>query len=322
MAGDKDSPSLSAAAFYSKLHPVLRERLGDLLEDLRDRGWNPRVPTLGGKKATGFRSLSAQAQAKGDGRSGVAFGFHTLRTPDGRPNAMAVHVTDPSQYGKDQALKKQFQVDLLAAAERFGMTTGLYWKAKNKQGKLVDKPDELHVQLGEQAWLRNPAQLAGLKQGIVPPLPSVQPPILQPRISRALAEGFHLKSIFQPQTPGFPAKPLWTPPRPPPAPIPITRPQFDSGRRMTLAQPVLGRDITRQPWNDVTRQPFRPVDRPFTKPAGFGDLTLKRPDVGRGFGNFAAGPMKLSLPTLGAGLGLGGQSNLNLGNFQLKLKDF
>src|SRR5439155_1293532 len=140
--GGTMTANLPAGKFYSQLHPELRERLADMLEDLREKGWNPRVPQLGGREATGFRTLRAQAlaatpQTPGGGtRSDVTFGFHNVTTPAGQPNSMAVHVTDASQYGSDAALKKQFQVDLLAAAERYGMTTGLNWKTKNKQGQV------------------------------------------------------------------------------------------------------------------------------------------------------------------------------------------
>jgi hypothetical protein len=317
--------SLSSGKFYSQLHPVLRERLADMLEDLREKGWNPRVPQLGGKEATGFRTLAAQALAStpttpgGGTRSDVKFGFHNITTPAGQPNSMAVHVTDASQYGNDAALKRQFQVDLLAAAERYGMTTGLHWKTRNRQGQLVPKPDPLHVQLGVNRWLGDLGQLAGLKRGIVPSLPP--PLVTQPRISRALATGFQLKSIFQPPSPPpFQTRPLWSPPKPPPPP-PIVRPAFDPSRHMTLTQPILGHDITRQqPWNAITRQPFRPIAQPFSRPTGFRDLTLRPPTMsGGGLERFGA-KMNLTVPTLGSGLGFRSQPAPNLGNFQLKLR--
>jgi hypothetical protein len=299
--GDR-SPYLSAQRFFGQLHDVVRERLPMILDDLRDLGWQPVVPQLGGERATGYRDLAAQATAKKDKRSGVTFGFHNVTDAAGNPQALAIHITEKS-LGENYKLSHPFLNDLAKVAERYGATTGLAWS----------KPDPLHVQFGDNKILSNPASLKALKSGVIPPVPP--PLITHPGFARAMARGFGLQSMFGYSGIQAPAiRHFMTPPKAPaPAPnAPLTQPVDN---KMQLRPPDITRNVATPPWQDITRQPFRSVNRPFERPHGFSDLGLRRPSIQSGWtGGFGA-PMHLTEPQLSLGIQ---RPEASLGNFQLR----
>jgi len=299
------SPHLSAQRFFAQLHEVVRERLPWILDDLRDRGWHPVVPQLGGERATGYRDLAAQEKAKNDERSNVAFGFHNVTDAAGNPKALAVHITDKS-LGEHYPLTHPFLKDLATVAERYGAKTGLSWK----------KPDPLHVQFGNNKILRSPKTLGALKAGTIPPPP--QPLISAPYFPRALARGqFDLHSMFGfggHTAPAF--RPFMAPPKVGQPAIPPPMRPIDM--KMQLRPPDLKVVAPPPAWQDVTRHAFRPIDTPFERPHGFNDLHLLRPTIQPGWAG-GSSPMRLTEPMLS--LGIHGPTG-SLGNFQLRPPHF
>jgi hypothetical protein len=295
--------------FTRQLHPALRERVGYVLEDLRARGWNPIVPEIFGKYGTGFRSQADQAKLRktNPGRTRVKFSFHNVTAADGKPQSMAVHITDPS-VGSNPKRGHPFVEDLQAISERHGLRTGNKWK----------KPwDPLHVQLFDNSALR--AVRAGRRPHLPDPRLTLMPPrllihepaMLPPRSAADfnLGERFKLTSkLTTPFAVPANARLAW-----PTISAPISRREFEAGRRLELSARYLGQSI-----NERRGCGFRPAaSAPFASPSmrqpTLGDFRLRRPDVSS------------SRPTIGESLRLTrpsfelpSPSAPSLGNFKLR----
>jgi len=75
----------------ASLEPEFRSHVLQLLEYLKQKGWQPRV-------IFGWRSPATQLRLKKLGRSQVIFGYHNVVGSDGQPAALAADIVD-ARYG-------------------------------------------------------------------------------------------------------------------------------------------------------------------------------------------------------------------------------
>lgn len=89
----------------------------DVIYYLEENGLRPRIQDA-------WRSLEAQKDANENGYSKVLYGFHNVTGKSGLPEALAVDLLDD-----DSPLKPgtPYLLQLAAAAEKFGLTTGIRW---------------------------------------------------------------------------------------------------------------------------------------------------------------------------------------------------
>ena len=127
------SPVMIPRQVVSQLHPELSRRLEPVLQDLKNRGWNPVVSTVPG---SAFRTAAQQGVHLRAGRSAVPFSAHQVSGPHGEKWSMAAHIFDPS-VGTNPSSDHAFSQDLQTAAERNGLRSGRPWHTS----------DPLHVQL-------------------------------------------------------------------------------------------------------------------------------------------------------------------------------
>jgi len=298
--------------FYKQLHPELKRRVSYLMDDLRERGWNPYIPEVFGETGTGYRSPEEQAKLKKDFPDRTESGdrsFHIIRSPNGSPESMAVHITERS-VGANARKGDPFVEDLEALAERHGLRTGNRWKGK--------RWDPLHVQLYEKSQLTS--VLEGARPNYLAPGAHLLPPSfgkrpweLTPKTPNQLDGRFNL-------IPGF----GWPPRNHMPAPPPIASGQWEAGKWMRLIPPPLGGTRSQSPPWVEPLPPFRsspPIGIGFK---GFGlSNTLPWPHNCFGGPNYDALTRRLTPPTMSLVTASGGAfrpflSAANLGDFQLR----
>jgi hypothetical protein len=106
------------AARLLKTNEKVRPKFAAILKDLESHGWQPLID------AGVWRSPSEQLAKVKAGFSKVRWSFHNATTPDGKPDALAVDITD-ARWGWDSP--KAFWLMLAASAEAHQLTTGIYW---------------------------------------------------------------------------------------------------------------------------------------------------------------------------------------------------
>jgi hypothetical protein len=305
--------------FYKLLHPELRRRLTYLMDDLRERGWDPLIPEVFGVEGTGYRSPADQAQLKAKHPERTGSGsrsFHMIRASDGTPESMAVHITDRSLLGRNPRRGDAFVEDLEALAERHGLRTGNRWK---------EPWDPLHVQLYENDQLKSVLQGArpdylNPRAHLLPPSLGTRPSQLLPKIPNPFDPGrFKLNQGFG-----------WPPKTNLPAPPPITRKDWDSGKWMRLVPPPFGGARSEPPPWAQSPPPFRSSPPPGIGFKGFGLSNTIPWRVCTGIGpgpNYDALTRRLTPPAISLAAASGGafrpfSSALNLGNLQLRPPNF
>ena len=115
-----------------ELYPAFRTRLKKAITALEAQGIRPRIQD-------GWRSPEDQRKAYDSGNSKLLFGFHNVTSADGKPESLAVDMLDddaPLNVGRPYLLQ------LAAAAEKAGLTTGIRWGL----------PANLHLSRWDWPW--------------------------------------------------------------------------------------------------------------------------------------------------------------------------
>jgi hypothetical protein len=238
--------------FERQLHPELRRRIGYVVQDLMDRGWNPIIPEVYGPEGTGYRSFNDQLRLRREHpeRTGVRYSFHNvtepltfgptqataplqfqmqsfstsllarrptfgpfaLRPPTEIPGSMAVHVIDRN-LGQNLPPGHSFWQDLQTSSQRHGLQTGNSW---------TTPWDPAHVQLYDNSALRR------VSWGERPAYPQARLQLWAPSLS------------LRPQ-------PSYTPPRSIENFMAGERFQLQMGMQTRTAQPSLGNFQLRPP---------------------------------------------------------------------------
>lgn len=107
------------AAMLELCNPVFRVGVRHLLDHLESWGLRPRI-----NEGDSWRSLEAEARAQASGNSGVTWGMHNAMTIDGRPDALAVDLTDDDSPLAPRAV---FLHRVNEAVGSLGLMTGILW---------------------------------------------------------------------------------------------------------------------------------------------------------------------------------------------------
>jgi hypothetical protein len=110
------------------LYPTFAARLVRVIKRLERAGLRPRIQDA-------WRSPADQLVAFNSGHSKLRFGFHNVTSDDGRPEALAVDLLDddaPISPGRAYVLQ------LAAAAEAEGLTTGVRWGVPAAMRRAID----------------------------------------------------------------------------------------------------------------------------------------------------------------------------------------
>ncbi|WP_330544352.1 hypothetical protein V0242_10740 [Aeromonas hydrophila] len=112
----------------NELYPTFRDKLIKVILELEKNNLRPRIQDA-------WRSLEDQRKAYDAGHAKVLYGFHNVTGVDGTPEALAVDLLDddsPLNPGKPYLLQ------LAAAADKFGLTTGIRWDVPKRLIQGID----------------------------------------------------------------------------------------------------------------------------------------------------------------------------------------
>lgn len=112
----------------SELYPWFAQQLKLVIRDLEEAGLRPRIQDA-------WRSPEDQLKAFNSGHSKLKFGFHNVTGPNGEKHALAVDLLDDNAPIKPSGA---YVLQVTAAAERRGLTTGARWGLPAKLAKAVD----------------------------------------------------------------------------------------------------------------------------------------------------------------------------------------
>jgi len=126
--------------------PSLRPKVADVVQALRDRGFEPKI-------FYGWRSVAVQERLFREGHTTVHFSFHNAQRPDGTPNAYAADIIDRRYAWRPEAQSSGFWRALGEEAKR----RGLFWG-----GDWVNFKDWAHVQLVANSELGRVRRESGL----------------------------------------------------------------------------------------------------------------------------------------------------------------
>ena len=99
------------------LYPTFANRLVRVIGRLEKVGLRPRIQDA-------WRSPEEQRKAYESGHSKLLFGFHNVTGPVGEPQALAVDLLDDEA---PLSVRVSYVLQLVAAAEAEGLTTGARW---------------------------------------------------------------------------------------------------------------------------------------------------------------------------------------------------
>jgi len=125
--------------YILELHLTFRERIARVIARLESQGFRPRIQDA-------WRSPEQQKKAFDSGHSQLVFGFHNTTTFNGTPDALAVDMTDDNSPLKPS---KPYLLQLAAAAEAEGLTTGIRWGLDENLSGGVD------AAIASQDWKAN-----------------------------------------------------------------------------------------------------------------------------------------------------------------------
>ena len=111
-----------------ELHPAFRARIARMITALEAHGLRPRIQEA-------WRSPARQKKAFKKGHSQLLFGFHNVAAPDGTPEALAVDLVDDNSPLRPS---KMYLLQMAAAAQAEGLTTGLRWGLPEKLSHAID----------------------------------------------------------------------------------------------------------------------------------------------------------------------------------------
>ena len=122
-----------------ELYPTFRARVKKAIIALEAQGIRPRIQD-------GWRSPEDQRKAYDSGNSKLLFGFHNVTSTDGKPESLAVDMLD------DDAplnVDRPYLLQLAAAAEKAGLTTGIRWGLPANLSAAID------TAIADQDWGAN-----------------------------------------------------------------------------------------------------------------------------------------------------------------------
>jgi len=112
----------------STLFPTFAKRVKRVIRRLEQAGLRPRIQDA-------WRSPEEQLAAFDSGHSKLKFGFHNVTGADGRPEALAVDLLDDNAPLNPA---RPYILQLAAAAEAEGLTTGVRWGLPIALGSGID----------------------------------------------------------------------------------------------------------------------------------------------------------------------------------------
>lgn len=101
----------------AELYPTYRKRVAKVIAELEAAGLRPRIQD-------GYRSPADQLIAYNSGHSKLKYGFHNVTGAGGAKESLAVDMLDDDS---PLASKTSYLLQLAAASERNGLTTGIRW---------------------------------------------------------------------------------------------------------------------------------------------------------------------------------------------------
>jgi predicted double-glycine peptidase len=111
-----------------ELYPYFRIRVQAVLQEMEAAGYRPRIQDA-------WRSPADQLKAYQQGTSQVQFGFHNVTGANGMKEALAADILDDNHIS---GTKTDYMLQLAAAAQRNGLTTGIRWGLSDTYSKAVD----------------------------------------------------------------------------------------------------------------------------------------------------------------------------------------
>lgn len=124
----------------NKISPSIRNQIVAILDELQRAGYYPQID------AQVWRSAAQQAKLKAEGKSTVSYSFHNVSTSSGDPDSLAADIVDVRWQWN---APKHYWLRLAAAAERQGLTTGIYW------GLSQSKRNAIRKAIKDQNWSAN-----------------------------------------------------------------------------------------------------------------------------------------------------------------------
>jgi len=112
----------------AQLYPTFRARLKKTIVLLEASGIRPRIQDA-------WRSPADQKKAFDSGHSKLLFGFHNVTGNDGAPESLAVDLLDDDS---PLSPSKSYLLQLAAAAQVAGLTSGIRWGVPSKLVSAID----------------------------------------------------------------------------------------------------------------------------------------------------------------------------------------
>lgn len=119
---------LNNASRLLKISPSIRAHVAAVITELEAAGYRPQIDSQV------WRSIAQQAKLKAEGKSTVSYSYHNVSTPMGSPDALAADIVDVRWQWN---APRSYWLQLAAAAQRQGLTTGIYWGLTQAQRKAI-----------------------------------------------------------------------------------------------------------------------------------------------------------------------------------------
>ena len=119
---------LNNASRLLKISPSIRAHVAAVITELEAAGYRPQID------GQVWRSSAQQARLKAEGKSTVSYSYHNVSTTAGDPDALAADIVDVRWQWN---APRSYWLRLAAAAERQGLTTGIYWGLTQAQRKAI-----------------------------------------------------------------------------------------------------------------------------------------------------------------------------------------
>jgi len=119
---------LNNASRLLKISPSIRGHVAAVITELEAAGYRPQIDSQV------WRSIAQQAKLKAEGKSTVSYSFHNVSTSMGSPDALAADIVDVRWQWN---APRSYWLRLAGAAQRQGLTTGIYWGLTQAQRKAI-----------------------------------------------------------------------------------------------------------------------------------------------------------------------------------------
>lgn len=120
------------------IHAPSRPKFAATLRDLESHGRRPYI-------VDSYRNPATQAALKARGVSTVSWSFHNAQTPGGKPDALAMDVSEMDGLGRLK-YPSDFLLMLAGAARSHNLETGVLW------GLSQDQRARLNVAIARRDW--------------------------------------------------------------------------------------------------------------------------------------------------------------------------